>query len=484
MQNINVLILTVLMCISYSLNADPVVQSYQLNVSPGEGLAGNGITDIFAGTRTVWLGTGHGLSFTKNNGKTIQSLGTAHGIGRGSISAMWVSGDTVIVATANDTLTQVSDDYLANGTGLSISLDNGQSWKHIKQPPFDFPTVQNLTYDIAVLNGTIWLANFGGGLVKGENFGENWEVVPPDSFVFDPGKRLNHRAFSVITADNELWVGTAEGINKSVDGGKTWENFSRTNQEQPISGNFVNALAFQKAENRKIIWASTWKAEGETEFYAVSKSENGGKTWTTTLGDSVNGIRPANFCFDGSIVYVATYEGLYKSADFGETWCRFPRITDTVTGEKVYSTELYSVMAQNGVVWAGTSDGLAKTSDNGYTWDVMRAFQPTGEGGRPRTYAYPNPFSPTRHNVLDNDGYVRIQYNTTLPTRVTIRIYDFAMDLVTTLVDGKIRYTDGDFNEVWNGRNDYGDMVANGVYFYSVEIDNDGTYWGKIMIVN
>lgn len=484
MRRILVFIFTLLFCVNFVLRADPVVQSYQLDVSPTEGLAGNGITDIFAGTRKVWFGTGHGLSFTKNNGETIQSLGTAHGIGRGSISALWVHGDTVLVATANDTLTPVSNDYLANGTGLSISVDNGQTWKYIKQPPFDFPSVQNLSYDIAVLNGTIWLANFGGGLVRGEKFGENWEIVPPDSFLFEPGKRLNHRAFSVMAADNELWVGTANGVNKSVDGGETWQNFNHTNQDQSISGNFVNALAYQKAGNRKIIWASTWKAEGETEFYAVSKSENGGKTWKTTLGDSVNGIRPANFAFDGSIVYVATYEGLYKSTDFGETWYKFPRITDTVTGEKVYSTETYSVLAQNGVVWVGTSDGLAKTKNNGYTWDVMRAFKPTGQGGTPRTYAYPNPFSPTRHNLLDNDGNIRIQYNTTQPTRITIRIYDFAMDLVTTLVDGKIRYTSGDFNEVWNGRNDYGDMVANGVYFYSVEIENDDTHWGKIMIVN
>lgn len=464
--------------------ANPVADSYHLGTPPTSGLAGNGITDIAAGVRTMWFGTGYGLSRSRDNGATFESFGTQHGIGDGSVSALWVHGDTILVATANDTLTDASDSYLSNGTGLSISVDNGATWKHIRQTPLDYTSVQNLSYDIAVLNGTIWLANFGGGLVKGENFGETWTVNPPDSFLFDPGKELNHRAFSVIAADGDLWAGTAEGINKSSDGGKTWKNFNHTNQEQPISGNFVNGIAYQKAEGRKIIWASTWKAEGEDEFYGVSKSENGGLTWSVVLGTPEQQIKAANFSFDGSIVYVATYDGLYKSTDFGETWYLFPQITDPDIDEKIYGMETYSVHAQNGVIWVGTSDGLARTTNNGFSWKIIRSFKPTGQGGTPRTYAYPNPFSPTRDNLAGNDGFVRLQYNTLRPTRVTIKIYDFAMDLVTTVTNAKIRYSSGNFNEVWNGRNDYGDPVANGVYFYSVTIDDDGTYWGKILIVN
>ena len=66
---------------------------------------------------------------------------------------------------------------------------------------------------------------------------------------------------------------------------------------------------------------------------------------------------------------------------------------------------------------------------------------------------------------------------------MTIIIYDFALELVTTVVDNKERAV-GDFAEVWDGRNDNGDMVANGVYFYSVEIAGDGIYWGKVMVLN
>jgi hypothetical protein len=447
---------------------------------PVAGLAGNGITDIFAAGGNLWFGTGHGLSRTTDHGETFETFGTSHGLGRGSVSAIWASGDTIIVATAGDTITEISSTYLPYGSGLAFSSDRGESWRHVPQPPPDFTPVQNLTYDIAVLDGTIWITSFGGGLLKSADWGASWITSPPDSFLFDSGGRLNHRCFSAIATDGDLWIGTAGGINKSSDGGETWTNYNHTNQQRPISGNFVVAIAVQKTESRTIIWAATWKAEGEDEFYAVSKTENSGRSWETVLHDE----KAHNFCFDDSVVYVAADNGLFKSVDYGETWYLFPPITDTFTGEKVYTTEIYSVYADGGTVWAGTADGLARTRNNGYNWDIKRAFRATGKSDTPRTYAYPNPFSPLRHNRLGEDGHVRFQYNTLNNTRVTIKVYDFAMDLVTTIADGIQRSGPGDFSEVWNGRNDYGDHVANGVYFYSVELDGDGTYWGKVMIVN
>ena len=216
------------------------------------------------------------------------------------------------------------------------------------------------------------------------------------------------------------------------------------------------------------------------EEYGVSKSENGGLTWTTFL----LGIKAQNIDTDGPFVYVATHDGLYKSPDYGETWFRFPSITDQNTGEAVYTTEHYSVLADMNTVWAGTADGLASTSNNGYTWDIYRAYKSTAEDGQPRTYAYPNPFSPKRHNTLNGDGHIRLQYNTKKDTYVTVKVYDFAMDLVATVCENKFRPGPADFNEVWNGKNDYGDDVANGSYFFSVVLEGDGTYWGKILIVN
>jgi hypothetical protein len=467
----------VVFLIAYVYSAD--IHTYKLQNPPlRQGLAGNGITDIQQSENRLWFGTGKGLSRLLVADNVFETFTSEHGVGRGSISALWVSGDTIWVATAVDTFTETTSSYNNMGTGLSRSYDGGTSWQRFDQP--GVTPIQNLTYDIVVFHDIIWIASFGGGIKKSTDQGVTWMDAPPDSFIFDPLGNLNHRGFSLAATDEAIWVGTAGGINKSLDDGETWTNFNHTNQQHPISGNFVVALANQKTTNKDIIWAATWKAEGEDEYYAVSKSEDKGLSWQTFL----NGQKAHNFAFDDSVVYVATDSGLFKSIDYGENWYVFPSIHDQVSGERIYTNEVYSVSARDGVVWVGTADGLAKTKNNGYTWQVYRSFPQTGKAGTPRTYAYPNPFSSFRHNQFENEGHVRFQFNLLNGTTITVRVYDFAMDLVKTITEDEYYPQAGDYNVAWDGRNDYGDMVANGVYFYSVEIESDGTYWGKVMVIN
>ncbi len=123
--------------------------------------------------------------------------------------------------------------------------------------------IQNLAYDIAFTPNTIWIATFAGGLRKSTDNGQTWKrvLLPPDNlnsisptdtldFCLSPVNgnfcgegNLNHRVFSVIsTNDSTLYVGTANGINKSTNGGISWTKFNAQNQPQPISGNFITAL--------------------------------------------------------------------------------------------------------------------------------------------------------------------------------------------------------------------------------------------------
>ena len=460
------------------------IESYELNSlpEPSSRLEANGVVDIKGNKNTIWFATGHGLSMTSDNGSSFITFDESYGIGRGSISALAVRGDTIVVATASDTLTSVSDDYLQMGTGISVSLNGGNDWVHYPQPiqpPVLKTAIQNVTWDIAFSDSTIWITSWGGGVMKSEDWGATWEFALPDTLLFEPANHLNHSGFSTIVTDNEVWVGTAGGLNKSTDNGDSWTHFTHTNQISPISGNWIRAMAYQKTAEKEIIWAVSLKTTDEDEFDAVSKSENGGISWETVL----EGERGYNISVDGETVYVAGEGGLFKSTDYGKTWYRFPEIQDSETDVVIFSPEAYSVYAYNGTVWVGTADGLAVTSDNGYTWRVFRAYQPTGKEGNPRTYSYPNPFSYSRYNQKNNDGYVRLQYNTLDDTYITIKIYDFAMDLVKTVVDGKFRPGPGDYAEMWDCRNEFHDLVANGVYFYNVQIDGDGDYWGKIMVI-
>ena len=452
---------------------------WQLNrqADPVAGLRSNSISDIVIHRGSIWLGTGKGLTRSRDGGKTWETYTTANGLPRGGISAIAVTDSIIWVAAAFDSLTKDAG-RLPTGDGLSYSLDDGKTWTHV--PQFGPTPVQNVTYDIAVRANQVWATNFGGGLQRSTDRGKTWTVVPPDTFLFDPLGNLNHRAFSIINADGVLWTGSAGGINKSLDGGKTWTNFSQQNQTRAISGNFVVAIGQQKWRGREYIWAATVNAEDSNEKKAVSITEDGGFTWRITLEEEF----AHNFGFEDSVAYVVTDNGLFKSTDFGRTWAKFPPVVDKAKGEQFLTTEYFAVGALNRVVWTGGPDGVASTADNGRSWNIFRGSKKAGENGAPRTYAYPNPFSPFRQNNIRDDGHVRFQYNTTGPTQVTVKVFDFAMELVAEVVSQKERPVAGQYAEIWNGRNTRGDLVANGVYFYRIDLQGEGTFWGKVMVLD
>ncbi len=462
----------------------------------GEGLNSNAIVEIKTLGSTLLLGTSKGLAISENLGRTWRMVTHEDGIGRGSVTAIAAKAtetDTVIwVATSHDTV--VAEGTLNAGGGLAVSKDFGRTWQHVPQPG---PTpVQNITFDIALHDdGSVWITSFGGGTRRSFDDGLSWEVVTPDTFVFDAFCNLNHRSFSVLSANGVLWVGTAGAVNKSTDDGETWVNFTHQNQENPISGNFVVALGSQQYGGREYIYAATIQVTdtelaGCTDFpfpgspdqyRAVSVSDDGGYSWYTAL----EGVFPHNFAFDDSVAYAATDKGLFKSLDFGRTWARYPEIYDSEKDILYLSEDVFTVaVTPDHALWVGGPDGLAVTRDDGRTWSIIRGSSPPGRDGEKRTYAYPSPFSPLRHNLSGGDGFIRFQYNTINDTRVTVRVYDFAMDKVAEVVSGKPRNGGGEFFELWNGRNDRGELVANGVYFYSIELEGDTVLWGKFMVMN
>jgi len=456
--------------------------SFLLQEQAESGLASNSITDIVINNEVIWFGTGRGLSKTSDSGLSFESFRQPQGLGRGGVSALAVRDDIVWVATGFDSLTDFGS--MQTGGGLAYSQDDGATWNFVEQPG---PTpVSNITFDIALRGDEVWITSFGGGLRRSSDLGQTWEVVTPDSFVFDPPSRLNHRAFSTINTDGTLWVGTAGGINRTLDSGTTWTNFKHdsTRGTETISGNFVVALAKQKFQDQEYIWAGTRPTTVEsldpTEFLAVSFSNDQGFTWKTTLiGETVH-----NFAFDDSVVYAASDRGLFKSIDLGENWFLFPAAENDDRTRRVLNSSTFSAAAEsNHDLWLGTGNGLAKTSDSGLTWQIFQVFAPTGVEGAPRTYAYPNPFSPSVHNRLNGVGHVRFQYNTQGATVITLKIYNFAMEHVVTVVENGSRAAQSDLYETWDGRDKLGRFVHNGVYFYKLDLSGDGAYWGKLIVL-
>ncbi len=469
----------------------------------------NSILDIITIGDTVWLGTSRGVSVSFDRGENWTNFYGTSPFGTDNVSALGYNSGVIWAATAT-TVEGVGGGTVPKGTGLKYTTNNGMTWIAVSQPlDSDSDTVevygnniipalpvtvaeQNLTYDIAFSSGTVWITSFAGGLRKSTDMGQSWQrvVIPPDNLnsikpedtldfclspiggAFCSEGNLNHRAFSVVsTDDSTLYVGTANGVNKSTDNGISWVKFNHQNQDKPISGNFITALAYNPNDNT--IWASTWKAEDPLEFYGVSSSIDGGENWDVFLQDE----RPHNFGFKETQVIAATDNGAFRTSNQGSTWILPNNIVDSESGVTLRTTEFYSAASEGNDVWIGSDDGLARIAETGFwqgEWKVYFASQPLKSDRE--TYCYPNPFSPRQEQL-------KIKYSTGgNEASVTIRVFDFGMNYVKTIIQNapRSRTIEG-APEFWDGTDDNGNFLPNGVYFYSVEIDNEEPLFGKII---
>jgi len=83
---------------------------------------------------------------------------------------------------------------------------------------------------------------------------------------------------------------------------------------------------------------------------------------------------------------------------------------------------------------------------------------------------YPNPFNPK----------TTIQYNISIASEVNIAIYDLTGKEVMTLV--KEYKQAGQYTTNWNGKNNSGQLVSGGVYFYKLQVD-DFTQTRKMVLL-
>lgn len=492
-----------------SIIANPINSKYPIS---------NFITDIFPSGDTVWFATGSGIMRTINNFVSFQHYYGISPFGEDDISGFVVKDNFIVVATAISQ--EISGENIPVGTGIKVSTDRGLSWNSFPQPVdgsgdsnivygnntlYALPVVvpqQNLAYDIAVTrtkntaNGiTIWITSFAGGLRKSTDYGTTWQrvVLPPDNldsininvtgytFSLNPRNNLNHRAFTVEALnDSTIIVGTANGINISTDWGSSWKKSNFQNSGSGInrvSGNFVVNLHIQKFNNKQIIWAATRKAEDPNELNAISYTTNLGQSWRYTLKD----ISPNNISSKDSLIYAETDAGLWR-ANFGLfDWSKPSIIYDEITKDVLKTSSFYSGSNIGDTLYFGSSDGLLKTIETGQPWlgrwKIYRAMQVINLDSDIKTYAAPNPFSPSTE-------VTRIFYKTGKTTaRVTIKIFDFGMNPVRTLIQNATRTNPDELFTMWDGKNNSGYQVANGVYFYRIEIDDDPPVWGKILVL-
>ncbi|MCI0331162.1 MAG: hypothetical protein L0196_09520 [candidate division Zixibacteria bacterium] len=377
-------------------------------------------------------------------------------------------------------------DAFPESYSVNRSLDTGRTWvSRIASIP---------AYTIAFQDSALWLGMFDSLLFSGDN-GQTFKSV----LVRDTVTKLSLVRRSVpalLTGSNSVWAGTTNGAAFSTsDSGQNWGVFRTENEEAhkvqrfffsltnpTVPGNFVVALGVQKGSADTAIWVGAHTTDLAGERNGVAWSLDDGATWDTTFLDT----QAWNFAFWGDTVWVASSSGLFRSPDMGQNWDTISIVgTDAYSQAPTSFSELVEILSVRqtgpGTVWVGSTDGAAVSFNNGQDWKIFRRFLSTGTGpgsANADIYAAPVPFSPNR-----GLGVCRFHYRPPQNSNVTIEIFDFAMRRVKTVIadaprQGGLQYD----TDEWDGKNEKGDYVANGTYFFRIDFGTEKK-WGKLVVL-
>ncbi|PJA27072.1 MAG: hypothetical protein CO189_08080 [candidate division Zixibacteria bacterium CG_4_9_14_3_um_filter_46_8] len=498
-------ILLVLMFMMLNASAANSYMKYTLSDSSAI-LPANSVLDIRSDGSAIWIASSGGVAKTTDGGENWIRFGIDDGLKSNSVSGLAAMPGLVWAATSRSEVQE--GELIPVGTGLATTKDGGAAWGIYE--PNQAAYYGKIAYDLEITDSTVWAACFYGGLIRTFGNDSSFYNVFPDSATraqFDSAGAANPNSggfaptlqgrFFSVKADTShpdstiIYGGGAAGIYRFVF--TSYDTLPDTvyhayyadtllTSDQWLPGNFVISMGVQYLDSTSVLWAGCKPAGGG--YIAISRSIDNGLTWQTS--DPSYDLECWNFAFDGNTVYTATTQGLLRSEDNGQTWTNLRPSGGYVddSNHTAYLAEtFYSVAIVGNTLWAGGPDGVIRSSDNGVTWRVFRSYIPASQGAdfadAGDSYAYPVPFSPER-----GTGYVRFHYRAPSTTKATIKVYDFGLNLVRTVIDGKQVIGGQEYDDdIWEGQNGEGDVAVNGVYFYLIKFDNGTDWWGKLAVL-
>jgi len=217
---------------------------------------------------------------------------------------------------------------------LFISYDNGNSWQQNTTINDNFQFINIISRD------TFFLTNFYGTIFKTFNRGQSWTVVSTS---------LQIGSIVFTNAETGFIGGTDGSINKTVDGGHTWQ------VKNSVSFFPAGILAMQFLNN------DTGYAFRNSDSLLITT--DGGNTW---IGNRVNQTMYTIDFVNFNVGYVGGFDGaIYKTANGGITWTAINSPPQLYDG---YDINSIAFVSEDTGFAVGREGRVLKTNDGGQTW--------------------------------------------------------------------------------------------------------------------
>ncbi|MDH3243439.1 MAG: hypothetical protein OEM26_02380 [Saprospiraceae bacterium] len=307
----------------------------------------------------------------------------------------------------------------------------------------------------------VWFATGSGGVWHSDNSGTTWTPI------FDHYTTASIGDIAIFQADPRIiWVGTGEsnnrnsvswgdGVFRSDDGGKTFNNIGLTNTHH------ISRIILHPTDVNTAYVAAMGHLWGYNEERGLYKTTDGGATWSKLARGLPEGseVGCTDLVMDPSnpnILYAAFYErlrqpwhfesggengGIFKSTNGGRTWKKLRKgLPDGATGRiglAIYRSNPEIVMALVEAKQTGSLDtlgsGIYRSENGGSDWSYVNTYN-----NRPFYYSQIR-INPTDHQRV----YV-------LTTRFMV-----SEDGGRTLRNGsEDQEVHGDFHALWIDPND------------------------------
>lgn len=391
--------------------------------------------------------------------------------------------------------------------------------------------------DAAWTKGAFWLACTDGGLVRLDIATRSMRAfLPGNKKGFGPSRILDssgialggfpdtmQRAIGATIEDSSaaapvIWVVTPAKLWKFSYGDTSWDSVAASLADPNVTfARYCNAYARKSGDTAELF------ASLEIQKKVKKRASSGDTAMVDTVFCKYNGLKKSwSACIETAPTAVSFGESrevyvvsgnlvcLYKEANNGDTLV----ISGDNTGDKFqkrmtsaadgnYPDNVNGVLflpQSNGKssLWIGSSANVLPSVKNGMFYSYDEKSDERGgtafkfihsdkklTGGLKESYAFPGILNSV------NGGKTMFAYNLSKASKVTIKIYDWNMDLVKTVISSRDRPAGNDrangrstnaAEDVWDGTSGSGHRVSVGVYYYKISAQSGEHAFGKIIV--